>query len=67
VQLKPNVALSGTTRMHFEDFKGDDLPVALFFGLTWSKWNMDLGGRLGFTRLDEGKSFGVAISAAYRL
>ncbi len=67
VELKPNLALSGTTRLHFEDFNGDDLPVPLFFGLTWSKWNLDLGGRLGFVRLDETKSFAVALSAAYRL
>ncbi len=67
VQLKKNVAIFGGTRLHFEDFKGDDLPVPLFLGLTWSKWNLDLGGRLGFARLDESGSFGIALSAAYRL
>jgi hypothetical protein len=67
IQLKPNVALSGYTRLHFEDFNGDDLPVPLFVGITWSKWNVDLGGRIGFESLDDGGSFGIGLSAAYRL
>ena len=67
VQLKKHIALSGFTRIHFEDFVGDDLRVPLWLGVTWSKWNLDLGGRLGFARLDESDSFGVALSVAYRL
>jgi hypothetical protein len=67
VQLKKNLAIAGWTRLHFEDFSGGDSPVSLYGGITWSKWNIDLGGRLGFARLDEGGSFGVGLSAAYRL
>jgi hypothetical protein len=67
VQVKKNVAITGWTRLHFEDFNGDDLPVPLYLGVMWSKWNVDLGARLGFARLDEAESFGLGLSAAYRL
>jgi hypothetical protein len=67
VQLKKNLALSGWTRLHFEDFNGDDLPKPLYLGIMWSKWNIDLGARMGFARMDESDSFGIGLSAAYRL
>jgi hypothetical protein len=67
VQVKPNVVISGWTRIHIEDFTNDDTPVSLYGGVMWSKWNLDLGARLGFYRLDEASSFGLGLSAAYRL
>jgi hypothetical protein len=67
VQLEKNIALSAWTRIHFEDFGDGDPPVPLFLGLAWSKWNIDLGARIGFARLDEGESFGLGVFAAYRL
>lgn len=67
VQVKPNVLISGWTRIHIENFENDDTPVSLYGAVMWSKWNLDLGARLGFYRLDEVGSFGIGLSAAYRL
>ena len=57
----------GTFNIRFEDFSSEDQPISLFAGATWSKWNIDLSGRLGWSKLDEGDSFGLGLFAAYRL
>ena len=63
----PNLALTATFRYHVEDFKSELAVSSLFAGLVWSKWNLDLGGRLGFGALDVSDSFGIGLFAAYRL
>jgi hypothetical protein len=69
IQLKPAFALVAETGFHFIDFGDADRPMSAFVGGLWSAKNakLDLGGRLGFGRLDEKDSLFLALFVAYRI
>jgi hypothetical protein len=67
-QVNPNVAAWIEMGIHYPDFEQLDQPTSLFAGASWSRNNrLDLGGRLGFVRLDEAGSFSMSVYAALRL
>ncbi|MBI4510101.1 MAG: hypothetical protein HY698_10740 [Deltaproteobacteria bacterium] len=68
-QARPDMAVTFTTRFRLPDFNEDDMPVSMFIGGTWAVTRVvDVGGRIGFGRVDEVKdSLTLAVFAAYRL
>jgi hypothetical protein len=67
-QIRPDLAVAATFVFHWPDFEQNDQPISLWLGASWSPMRtVDLGLRLGFARLDEADSFGVALGAALRL
>jgi hypothetical protein len=68
-QLKPATAVFGEVRQTFADFSNDDRAFGLWLGGVHSFGRkIDLGGRIGFDRMDEAKdSFGVDIFCRLRI
>lgn len=67
-QARTNLVVFLDWGFHWLDFEGDDKPVSMFLGGLWSSSNrMDVGGRIGLSRVDEGDSLTVGLFAAYRL
>jgi hypothetical protein len=68
VQYKPNLVFTGMFGIHFPDFSDSARPVSATVGATWTRGkNLDVGARLGMSDLSSSDTFGLAISAAYRL
>ncbi len=68
-QHKPNMAFGGESGVIASDFSTNDMGVPLYFFLVYSASNkIDLGGRVGFSNLDEAtKHAGLSLFAALRI
>jgi hypothetical protein len=68
-QRSPKLAFGGEFGIRAVDFSTSDAPVPLFFRLSYSPSDkLDIGGRVGFGRLDSAAdSFGGSLFAAFRM